>query len=68
MTKAQLSAILNNVEYKRFQKVTWLVVSKNRKRPINEIKYIKNLDNGEVNAILKYFKKEVDINEDEIFV
>ncbi|MFZ3565276.1 hypothetical protein [Tenacibaculum finnmarkense] len=68
MTKAQLSAILNNVEYKRLQKVTWLVVSKNRKRPINEIKYIKNLDNGEVNAILKYFKKEVDINEDEIFV
>ncbi|MBE7693048.1 hypothetical protein F7652_08845 [Tenacibaculum finnmarkense genomovar finnmarkense] len=61
-----LSAKLNGVEQKRFQQVTWLVVSKNRKRTINDIKYIRNLDVGEVSAILNYFNKEVDINIDDI--
>ncbi|MCD8425750.1 hypothetical protein LNI88_11470 [Tenacibaculum dicentrarchi] len=66
MTKAKLWAKLNGVELKRLQKVTWLVVSKNRKRTINDIKYIRNLDVGEVSAILNYFNKEVDINIDDI--
>ncbi|WP_193701650.1 hypothetical protein [Tenacibaculum finnmarkense] len=66
MTKSMLSAKLNGVEQKRFQQVTWLVVSKNRKRTINDIKYIRNLDVGEVSAILNYFNKEVDINIDDI--
>ncbi|ALU75263.1 MULTISPECIES: hypothetical protein [Tenacibaculum] len=66
MTKAKLWAKLNGVELKRLQQVTWLVVSKNRKRTINDIKYIRNLDVGEVSAILNYFNKEVDINIDDI--
>ncbi|MCD8435647.1 hypothetical protein [Tenacibaculum finnmarkense] len=66
MTKAKLWDKLNGVELKRLQQVTWLVVSKNRKRTINDIKYIRNLDVGEVSAILNYFNKEVDINIDDI--
>ncbi|MCG8208350.1 hypothetical protein J2Q01_12885 [Tenacibaculum finnmarkense genomovar finnmarkense] len=66
MTKAKLWAKLNGVELKRLQQVTWLVVSKNRKRTINDIKYIRNLDVGEVSIILNYFNKEVDINIDDI--
>ncbi|MCD8413470.1 hypothetical protein [Tenacibaculum finnmarkense] len=66
MTKAKLWGKLNGVELKRLQQVTWLVVSKNRKRTINDIKYIRNLDVGEVSAILNYFNKEVDINIDDI--
>lgn len=54
-----LSAKLRFVPAQRFKEVTWKIVSKNRKRPINEIKNIRNLDKGEADAILNYFNREV---------
>ncbi|MBE7646250.1 hypothetical protein G1L02_08320 [Tenacibaculum finnmarkense] len=59
MTKSMLSAKLRFVPAQRFKEVTWKIVSKNRKRPISEIKNIRNLYKGEADAILNYFNREV---------